>query len=77
MSSMSRFSMFLRAIGLKPGFRRTGPSALVNIGVASLIGVVSGHYIFSEPLEKYWKEQQQIAQSEQQQIAESDRLEKR
>lgn len=60
MSTNPRFSMFLRAIGLKPGFRRTGPSSLFSIGVAALVGVVSGHYIFHEPLQAYWKEQQQL-----------------
>ena len=56
MSSNPRFSLFLRAIGLKRGFRRTGPSGLVNIAVAAAVGVVSGHYIFKEPLDEYWKE---------------------
>jgi hypothetical protein len=63
-----RFSLFLRAIGLKPGFRRgSGPSSLFSIGVAALVGVVSGHYIFHEPLEAYWKEQHQIQQQQQHQ----------
>lgn len=51
-----RFSLFLRAIGLKPGFRRTGPSNLVNIAFAAGLGVISGNYIFKEPLEEYWAE---------------------
>jgi len=62
MSSNPRFSLFLRAIGLKPGFRRTGPSALINIAVAAAVGVVSGHYIFKEPLEEYWREKALEAQ---------------
>ena len=60
------FSLFLRAFGFKPGFRRTGPSRLVNIFVAAGVGVISGYYIFSKPLEDYWAEQQQ----QQQQAAE-------
>jgi hypothetical protein len=59
-----RFSLFLRAIGVKPGFRRTGPSSLINIGFAALLGVVSGHYIFNEPLKQYWLEQQQLQQQQ-------------
>jgi hypothetical protein len=59
-----RFSLFLRAIGVKPGFRRTGPSGLINIGFAALLGVVSGHYIFNEPLKQYWLEQQQFQQQQ-------------
>lgn len=51
-----RFDLFLIAIGLKPGFRRTGPSRLVNIAFVSLVGVISGHYIWKEPLEQYWRE---------------------
>ena len=51
-----RFSLFLRALGLKPGFRRTGPSSLVNIAFAAGLGVISGQYIFKEPLEEYWAE---------------------
>jgi hypothetical protein len=64
-SNNPRFSMFLRAIGLKPGFRRTGASSLVNIGVAALIGVLSAQYIWKEPLEQYWKEQHLLQQQEQ------------
>jgi hypothetical protein len=64
-----RWSLFLRAVGIKPGFRRTGPSSLVNIAVISFIGVLSGRYIFQEPLEEYWKEQHRL-QNEQQQLGE-------
>jgi hypothetical protein len=68
-----RFSLFLRAIGVKPGFRRTGPSSLLNIGFAALLGVVSGHYIFNEPLKQYWLEQQQQQQNQQQQESSGDK----
>ena len=64
MSNNPRFSLFLRAIGLKRGFRRTGPSSLLNIGVAALVGAISGHYIFKDPLEQYWREQKQQLQQE-------------
>lgn len=47
---------FKLAIGIKPGFRRTGPAGLMNIAVAAAVGVVSGHYIFKQPLEDYWTE---------------------
>ena len=52
---------FLRAIGLRQSFRRTGPSSLLNIAVAAGIGVVSGQYIFKEPLAEYWSEQNRAA----------------
>jgi hypothetical protein len=65
MSSNPRFSMFLRAVGIKPGFRRTGPSTLLNIAFVSFVGVVSGQYIFKEPLEQYWAEQRQLEQQKQ------------
>jgi hypothetical protein len=55
-----RFSLFLRAIGVKRGFRRTGPSSFINIAVAAGIGIISGRYIFKEPLEEYWTEQRAI-----------------
>mmetsp|Transcript_13136 Transcript_13136/g.30610 ORF Transcript_13136/g.30610 Transcript_13136/m.30610 type:complete len:83 (-) Transcript_13136:898-1146(-) len=48
---------FLRAIGLRASFRRTGASSLGNIAVAAFVGAVSGHYIFAEPLRQYWAEQ--------------------
>jgi len=64
-----RFDLFLIAIGLKPGFRRTGPSRLVNIAVASLIGVISGQYIWKEPLEQYWREKRLQEQQKQQALA--------
>jgi len=56
--SSSRFSLFLRAIGIKPGFRRarTGPGSLLHLAVAAGVGVVSGQYIFKQPLEEYFAE---------------------
>jgi hypothetical protein len=57
-----RFSLFLRAIGIKPGFRRTGPSSLVNIAFVSFVGVVSGRYIFGDLLEEHWQEQRRLQQ---------------
>jgi hypothetical protein len=63
-----RFSLFLRAIGVKPGFRRgTGGPGLFGIALAALVGAVSGHYIFHEPLRAYWMEQQQKQQQQLQQ----------
>jgi hypothetical protein len=42
-----------------PSLRRNGSDTimwLMNLTVAIGIGVVSGHYMFSEPLEQYWTE---------------------
>ena len=44
----------------RPSFRRTGPSSIVNIFVVTLVGVVSGNYIFGEPLRQYWEEQAKL-----------------
>mmetsp|Transcript_18491 Transcript_18491/g.23810 ORF Transcript_18491/g.23810 Transcript_18491/m.23810 type:complete len:90 (-) Transcript_18491:359-628(-) len=52
-SSSVYWSLFQRAIGLKQGFRRSGSSSLVHIAVASGVGVISGFYIFKDPLEEY------------------------
>jgi hypothetical protein len=48
---------FMRAIGLRPGFRRTGASSLPSIAMAAAVGVVSGQYIFKIPLQEYWEEE--------------------
>jgi hypothetical protein len=48
---------FMRAIGLRPGFRRTGASSLGSIAMAAAVGVISGQYIFKIPLEEYWTEE--------------------
>jgi len=34
----------------------SGPMRLLNLGVAAGVGVISGQYIFKEPLEEYWAE---------------------
>jgi len=44
----------------RPTFRRAGPSSLLNIAVYSFIGVVSGNYIFGEPIRQYWAEQERL-----------------
>jgi hypothetical protein len=38
--------------------RNTGDTIIwfMNVTVAIGIGVISGHYMFNEPLEQYWKE---------------------
>jgi hypothetical protein len=51
---------FMRAIGLRPGFRRTGASSLTSIAFAAFVGTVSGHYIFKQPLEEYWAHEHQV-----------------
>ena len=47
-----------RRSGSIPFRRSTGDTIMwfMNITVAIGIGVVSGHYMFSEPLEQYWRE---------------------
>ena len=52
------WSGFKLAVGLRPGFRRTGPATLINIAVAAGVGAVSGYYIFKEPLDDYWRKKQ-------------------
>jgi hypothetical protein len=44
----------------RPSFRRTGPSSIINIAVVTFVGVVSGNYIFGEPLRQYWEEQAKL-----------------
>lgn len=58
---------FLRAIGMRPGFRRTrtGPGSLLHLFVAAGVGVVSGHYIFSEPLREFHSQRLEETRSHQ------------
>jgi len=56
---MSRIDGFKRMIGLKGGFRRTGASSWHNIILGSVVGAISGYYIFAQPLKDYWEEQRQ------------------
>ena len=57
-------------------FRRSASDTLmglINVTIAVGIGVISGHYIFGEPLEQYWKEKRRqeanaIAAVKQQQL---------
>lgn len=56
---ISRIEWFQRAVGLKGGrFRQTGMPGL-NIVVGTLLGILSGKYIFEEPLRHYWSEENQ------------------
>ncbi|KAK1737661.1 hypothetical protein QTG54_011645 [Skeletonema marinoi] len=53
---ISRFETFQRMLGLKGGqFRRTGVTG-GNIVVGVFLGVLSGKYIFEEPMQRYWAE---------------------
>lgn len=53
---ISRLEWFQRAVGLKGGrFRQTGFSG-GNIIVGTILGILSGKYIFEEPLQHYWAE---------------------
>lgn len=63
---------FMQAVGLRPTFRPRrsvfgGGSSTIfifNILVATGLGIVSGQYIFKEPLEQYWKEHGHILEEE-------------
>lgn len=48
---------FRRSVAL-PFRRNAGHTVmgLMNVTVAIAVGAISGHYMFSEPLEEYWKE---------------------
>lgn len=48
---------FLRAIGFRQSFRRTDANSWSGIVFAAMVGAVSGRYIFKEPLEEYWSEE--------------------
>mmetsp|Transcript_18171 Transcript_18171/g.38111 ORF Transcript_18171/g.38111 Transcript_18171/m.38111 type:complete len:89 (-) Transcript_18171:29-295(-) len=53
---ISRGEWFKRVIGLKGArFRQTGMFGS-NIVVGCVLGVISGKYIFEEPLKRYWAE---------------------
>lgn len=52
---MSWSESFRRAIGLKPSFRRSGASRVGNILFGSVLGMISGKYIFEEPIKEYWE----------------------
>jgi len=60
---MSRLETFRRAIGLKPTFRRSGSAHFVNLAVGAVVGMVSGNYLFKEPLKEYWEEQDSLKSS--------------
>mmetsp|Transcript_4342 Transcript_4342/g.8066 ORF Transcript_4342/g.8066 Transcript_4342/m.8066 type:complete len:82 (-) Transcript_4342:5-250(-) len=53
---ISRVEWFQRVVGLKGGrFRQTGMTG-GNIIVGTVLGILSGKYIFEEPLQHYWAE---------------------
>jgi hypothetical protein len=59
-----------RALGIRnAGFRRGGSNFFnyASIAVAAGVGVVSGHYIFDEPLKEYWREENERQQRQQEQ----------
>jgi hypothetical protein len=58
-----------RALGFRnAGFRRGGSNFFnyASIAVAAGVGVVSGHYIFDEPLKAYWREENERQRQRQQ-----------
>jgi len=60
---MSFGESFRRAIGLRPSFRRSSSSILTNIMLGSFVGVISGKYIFEEPIKEYWEDEQNRQQA--------------
>ena len=46
------------------GFRRTGASSWHNIILGSVVGAISGYYIFAAPLKDYWEDQRQKPHTE-------------
>ncbi|KAL3759970.1 hypothetical protein ACHAWU_000593 [Discostella pseudostelligera] len=51
---ISRVEWLQRVVGIKGGrFRQTGISG-GNIIVGTVLGIISGKYIFEEPLQHYW-----------------------
>lgn len=50
---------------LRPSTRRSGASHMSNIVFGSVIGIISGRYIFEEPLRNHFEKQnQQLKDSE-------------
>mmetsp|Transcript_20928 Transcript_20928/g.27002 ORF Transcript_20928/g.27002 Transcript_20928/m.27002 type:complete len:87 (+) Transcript_20928:126-386(+) len=45
-----------RKVGLTPTTRRASGTLLVNFGVATLIGIISGQYIFKDILREHFEE---------------------
>jgi hypothetical protein len=37
---------------------------IINMSVATAVGILSGHYIFKEPIEQYWKEHAHLLSEE-------------
>lgn len=52
----------------RPSFRRTGPSSWVNLAFGAMLGVISGQYIFGEPLRQMAEERrlEEAAKAQQQ-----------
>ena len=48
-------------------FRPSSEGAFTNIIFGTIVGVISGNYIFAEPLKEYFEHQQRLQQSQQQQ----------
>lgn len=64
-----------RALGIRSGFRRGGSNFLnyASVAVAAGVGVVSGHYIFDEPLKAYWREENERRRQRQEQDGDGER----
>ena len=60
----SKLHSFTQSFRRRRGFRLRrsafGPPVVVNFFVAAALGVVSGNYIFKEPIEQYWKENEHL-----------------
>mmetsp|Transcript_9385 Transcript_9385/g.13916 ORF Transcript_9385/g.13916 Transcript_9385/m.13916 type:complete len:87 (-) Transcript_9385:111-371(-) len=44
-----------RGVGLKPTTRRPAGSMIVNFGLATLLGVISGNYIFKDAIREHFE----------------------
>ena len=53
-----------QSIHYRGGFRRTGASSWHNIILGSVVGAISGYYIFAAPLKDYWEDQRQKPHTE-------------
>jgi hypothetical protein len=48
----------------RTNFRRAGPNTWVNLALGAILGLVSGQYIFGEPLRQYWEEARLLEQEQ-------------
>lgn len=51
----------------RPTFRKSSTAGFSNVIFGSIVGLITGKYIFTEPLKLYWEEQQELQLQVQQQ----------